>query len=260
MIEPVLLSEIDDQNVLDRKDRLFQIKRNGFRALMHVKNYKPFGIFNRSGAPCKALFPEISGVTLSIEEGILDGEVVVMKNNKDAYYGGIDGRRSVPTKKTLEESPAKFVVFDALKINGENLLMKPYKYRLEKLQATLKNLPTVELIETFTDGRALWERIIKEDLEGIVIRNPMAVYELGKRSKDGVNKLKNYKHVKVKITKTEANSKGTKIYGEAVIGDKNILVEAQIQSDFNIQVGDERTIKYLDIVGNRLVQPTGGHY
>ena len=182
-------------------------------------------------------------------------QVQLSKNGKDFYYQGIDGRRSLPSKKTLEELPAKFVVFDALKINGENLLMKSYKYRLEKLQSTLKNLPTVELIETFTDGRALWERVIKEDWEGLTCKNPMAAYELGKRSKDSIKK-KNYKFVDVKVEKTEPNSHGIKIFGKGIIQDKEIDIEAQMAGIFDIAVGDIRKVKYLDFTGTKIIQPT----
>jgi ATP-dependent DNA ligase len=93
-IKPMLLHEVENINELDT-NKIFQLKRNGIRAMMHIKNNKVIGIFNRNGAPCLNLFPELAKTNLDLKEGCLDGEVVVEKDGKDIFYGGIDHRKKI---------------------------------------------------------------------------------------------------------------------------------------------------------------------
>jgi len=257
MIEPMLLTEVDDDSVLD-KDWIFQEKHNGTRALIHVKDHKIVGIRGRSNNPVLFCFPEFKDVTFPFNSAILDGEVCVFKNGKSVFYGGIDQRRSVPTPARLRELPAKIVVFDILQLDNEPLVHKPYQQRLDLLLAHIVDTPLVEVIASVHgpgSGRILWDQAKKYNWEGIVCKDPKGTYELGKRSKQNL-KLKNYKFVDVPVEKTEVNDKGTKIYSNVEIDGKNILVEAQQAGMFNINVGDVIRVKYLDIVGDRLIQPT----
>jgi ATP-dependent DNA ligase len=160
----------------------------------------------------------------------------------------------------LKECPATFVLFDALKVEADILIMKPYRARYEAMSAVMQNTSSdkVKLISNFTNGQELWNTIVKNDWEGIVIKDPNALYELGKRSKNFL-KLKNYKQAIVTVEKTEINEAGIKITGKTVINEKEIEVECQIANATFIEIGAKQTVKYLDVVGNKLVQPTKYH-
>jgi hypothetical protein len=78
-----------------------------------------------------------------------------------------------------------------------------------------------------------------------------------KRSHE-VIKLKNYKLTDVKVSKIEKNTTGTKIYGSTRINTVDVDVECQLAGVFDVTVGDIRKVKYLDLIGNKLIQPVKG--
>jgi len=81
--------------------------------------------------------------------------------------------------------------FDLLELNGENLRPLPYRKRLERLVSLLlstANHPHVRFVETaFTTERKteLWERLRRENREGIVFKRLDAPYTPGKPNSGG---------------------------------------------------------------------------
>jgi len=250
----MLLTETWDKSILNDTTKWFQIKENGVRAWVHIKDGKIVGIRNRSNHPILYCFPELKNASFPFKVAILDCEIVVFKKGKSVFYGGIDKRRSEPSQSILKEYPATIVVFDALHINGETLIMKPYKYRYEKLSGIIMS-DYVMVAENYFNGQELWGKVVNENLEGVVIKNPNSIYEVGKRSTQQL-KYKNYKLAEIKVNKTEPNEKGTKVYAKTVIEGKEVEVEVQLGGIFDVENGTTHWIKYLDIYGNRLVQPT----
>lgn len=257
-ISPMLLTEVEDDTILD-KGWIYAEKINGVRAIIHVKGGKIVGIRGRNNNPLLYCFPELKEATFNFDTAILDAECACLigEGGKSVFYSGIDRRRSAPDAKRLREYPVTAVVFDIIQYEQEVLINKPYKTRLEYLEKIKDKIHgSIQILETTTDGRALWEKVVRENREGCVIRDPNGLYELGVRSKIGCRKLKNYKHVDVIVEKTELNAKGTKIYSNVVIDGVNIIVEAQQGGCFSINVEDKIRVKYLDIVGDRMIQPT----
>jgi bifunctional non-homologous end joining protein LigD len=254
-LSPMLLEEVEFvPGCFDKyKNWMTQEKMNGIRALIHIKDSQIVGIRGRNGNPVLFMFPEFKNLPVSIDEGVLDAEIVVLKDGRSVYYGGVDQRRSAPTEKTLKEYPATIVVFDALKINGTTLLMKPYKTRYEIITANLRENDKLQIAKNYLDADEAWKKIVTENREGLVLKNPDAVYELGKRSPSYL-KCKNYKQCSLVVEKVEANKTGTKVYGKTEINGAQIIVEAQVQNQA-VMVGETKTIRYLDIYHNRLIQP-----
>ena len=253
MGEPMLLSELSfNEKVLeDYKEWIGQVKENGVFGFVHIKNHKIVGIRNRENNPIFYLYPELEGVTFSFNEGILVAEIVVFKNNKSVFYGGIDHRRK---RKVDTENPVTLVIHDILKLDDKIVVMLPYKERYGLLQANIKDEMFVKLAINYSPTE-LWELVVKNDLEGLVLKNPLAPYEIACRSKNYI-KIKNYKTAEMVVDKVEENPKGTKVYGKSLINENEIDCEVQIGGKFNITAGEIIRIKYLDMCGNRLIQPT----
>ena len=249
----MLLTETFDKKLLEDDSKYYQIKENGVRAIVHVKDGKVVGIRNRSNNPILYQFPELKEIEFPFKTAILDGEICVFKNGRSEFYGGVDKRRSAPTDSTLKDYPATLVVFDALKVEKEVLVTQPYKIRYSKIN-TISPTERIKVAKNYA-GIVLWDMVTNENHEGVVIKNPMAMYEMGKRSTNYI-KLKNYKICDVVVDKVEPNSKGVKIFGKTNIGDKEIEVEAQLGGIFDVPEGSTVAIKYLDIAGDRLIQPT----
>jgi len=200
-------------------------------------------------------YPELKEITFSFDTAILDGEACVFKEGKSVFYGGIDQRRTAPTTSRMRDYPVTLIIFDILQFEKEVLIYKPYHQRLNIIESNILPTDRIKVVESTYDGQALWDNIVKDNREGVVIKDPNAIYELGKRSKQYL-KLKNYKYVDVIVEKTEPNAKGTKIYSHVEIDGKIIDLECQRAGAFNINVGDNVRVKYLDIIDNRLIQPT----
>jgi bifunctional non-homologous end joining protein LigD len=73
------------------------------------------------------------------------------------------------------------MVFDVLA--GEGLLMttRPYQQRRELLETLVVEQPTVRLVATFEDGRALFDVMCERDLEGVVAKRLRDRYRPGER-------------------------------------------------------------------------------
>jgi bifunctional non-homologous end joining protein LigD len=85
----------------------------------------------------------------------------------------------------------EYHAFDLLELNGENLRPLSYRKRLERLVTLLlsrANHPHVKLVETaFTTQRKieLWERLRRENREGVVFKRLDAPYTPGKPNSGG---------------------------------------------------------------------------
>ncbi len=255
-IKPMLLKEVEDKNILRDDSKWFQVKENGVRAILHIKNHRIVGIRNRTNKPIFHIFPELKNVWFNCGMGIVDAEICVFNTEgKSVFYGGIDKRRSAPTKDTLNKYPATIVAFDVLKYDDEILVTKPYKERYNRLKEMLEYQSYATVAENYTSGIQLWDKVVQEDLEGVVAKNPNSPYELGKRSENYI-KIKNYKYTTVEVKDTEPNNKGTKVFGTTKINGEDIEVECQFSGEENIREGDQKKVKYLELAGNKLIQPT----
>ena len=67
-------------------------------------------------------------------------------------------------------------------------------------------------------------------------------------------KIKNYKSGIVRVEKTEQNDKGVKVFG-FLVDDESIKVEVQIPNTQNFNIGEQIKIKWLDMIGKKLIQP-----
>ena len=239
------------------KNWYWQEKINGIRAIIHIKDNKITAIRNRNDMPVLHLFPELKEITLPVIEGIFDGEIAMTdEKGKSIFYGGIDRRRSIKSEAEIKQMPykLKLFLFDVLKFGKEITTHKPYKDRMRLLQEAGLNSEHTEVVKNW-NGKELWDFVVKEDREGIVIKNPLSIYEIDTRSRNNI-KVKNYKTADVMVEKTEENPKGLKIYGTAKINDRDIVAEVQFGGRKDIKAGDVVKVKYLDIYGNKLIQAT----
>lgn len=251
--KPMLLSEhFYKDGIFDQYDGwIAQIKENGVYAVIHVKNHKIVGIRNRENNPIFHLYPELENIQFQFNEAMLIAEICVFKDGKSVFYGGIDQRR---TRKHDKNHAVTAIIHDILKIDGRIVITQPYIQRYAIIKEKVANHGFIRVAECF-NPKELWSLVIKRDLEGLVLKNPKACYQIGVRSNDYI-KVKNYKFVEVIVDDVEENPKGVKIIGRSDVNGENIEVECQLGGVFNAVKGQKVPIKYLDIVGKRLIQPT----
>ena len=247
------------------KDWFCEIKENGERTLISVKNNKITAVRNRNNLPTFHLYPELQEVIFpNMQEALFDCEIILADEkgkshfyneydeNKKLIQAGIQIRsRSIKDENTIKKYPVTIVIFDVLKINGETMVNKPYSERYNKL-LQIQESDRVKIAKNYNFAE-LWDRVIAENLEGSVLKNPNSLYELGKRTKNQI-KIKNYKSGIVRVEKTEQNDKGVKVFG-FLVDDESIKVEVQIPNTQNFNIGEQIKIKWLDMIGKKLIQP-----
>jgi len=118
---------------------------------------------------------------------ILDGELVVMTNGKPDFYAL--RRRSLmqnefKIKLASKESPVIFVAFDILYLNGQSMCDRPLYERKKILADNVKEngLSISRFIET--NGTALFNAAVENNLEGVIAKRADSIYRPNKRTHD----------------------------------------------------------------------------
>lgn len=184
------ISAMNAQNgseaILDQPGYIYEPKLDGYRALCFV-NGENINFISRNNNNLNSQFPEILDIKDSInaKSCILDGEIV-------AYNS-----KGLPDFSLLGSSDAHlvYVVFDILELNSKSLISYPLLERkeiLEKVVTPKSN--NIEVIFYTANGQALWQEIIKRDLEGVIAKKEESLYYPGTRSKDWL-KIKNFKTI-----------------------------------------------------------------
>jgi bifunctional non-homologous end joining protein LigD len=257
-IKPMLLTEMEFTPDVWAKfgTWLFQEKENGIRAIGHFKNGKMTSMRGRRNNTLLHLFPEFTQLKLNEEcDAILDGEVIVAdEKGRSMFYGGINQRDKKLHPENVPKFPITFVVFDVLYLKGQVVVDKPYSERLALIQTLFSDTANMRVVKNIENPKEYWEnKVVKENREGLVIKNPNGKYEVDTRSKNNL-KLKFYKIAQVIVDALENNPKGVKVSGHTADG---LLAEVQWSSSGfeNIKIGDTIPVEYLDVVNNKMVQP-----
>jgi bifunctional non-homologous end joining protein LigD len=72
-------------------------------------------------------------------------------------------------------------VFDLLRIDGTDLIERPYSERRSLLESLDLNGPGWAIDETFDDGDALYAAVCEHGLEGVVAKRRSSRYRPGER-------------------------------------------------------------------------------
>jgi ATP-dependent DNA ligase len=168
---------------------LYEPKWDGFRALVFCGSKDVF-IQSRDLRPLDRYFPELHAVVREqLPAGcVLDGEIVI------ATPGGLDfdalQLRLHPAAsrvaKLAEATPASFVGFDLLAVDGVDLRSRPQHERREQLERILGDGAAPIYLTPMTRDRAVaieWlERFEGAGLDGVIAKSIDGTYEPGRRS------------------------------------------------------------------------------
>jgi ATP-dependent DNA ligase len=168
---------------------LFEPKWDGFRAIVFRAGDRVY-IQSRDLKPLDRYFPELEApLRRSLPARcVVDGEIVV------ATAGGLDfdalQMRLHPAAsrvaKLAAETPASFVAFDVLAIDGEDLRDVPQQERRQRLEQLLGHAkPPIHVTPMTRDARVAAEWLQQFEgagLDGVVAKPASGVYEPGKRA------------------------------------------------------------------------------
>jgi ATP-dependent DNA ligase len=168
---------------------LYEPKWDGFRAIVFRAGDEVF-IQSRDLKPLDRYFPELSAaLRTGLPEGtVLDGEIVIATPH-GLDFDALQMRlhpAATRAAKLAKETPASFVAFDALAVDGEDLrgiAQSERRVRLERLLARTR--PSIHLTPMTRDRSEAIEWLSRFEgagLDGVMAKPATATYQPGKRA------------------------------------------------------------------------------
>lgn len=118
---------------------------------------------------------------------LVDGEVIALGPDGRPSFGAISERlhtrSSLTAARLANSTPATFMVFDLLRLDGRDLTALPWRERRDALEALDLAESGWQVPPTYPDGEALLAATAEQGLEGIVSKRVTARYEAGARSR-----------------------------------------------------------------------------
>lgn len=171
-----------------------EVKWDGVRLLAETRD-GAVRLTNRSEIDVTAAYPEIVATVGGLPDGILvDGEVIALdatgRPTLQAIASRMHVRDPLRTSKLSMSKPVTYMVFDLLRLDGEDLTRRPLVERrrlLEALDIPGVTLPHLgrgvwQVSELHDDGLALAHATRAAELEGVMSKRRNSPYVPGARS------------------------------------------------------------------------------
>jgi bifunctional non-homologous end joining protein LigD len=167
----------------------FEVKWDGVRVLAHVRD-GGLRLVSRAGNDVTAGYPELAPLASLGHDAILDGEVVVLREGRPSF-GALAERMHVrdpiAVRALAAASPATYLVFDLLRLDGTDTTELPWSRRralLEKLASGATGTTGWRVGPVYDDRDALVAATREQGLEGVVAKRRGSRYHPGTRSGD----------------------------------------------------------------------------
>jgi bifunctional non-homologous end joining protein LigD len=162
---------------IDNPDFIYEMKWDGYRIVSRVEK-GTVTMHSRSALDYTSKYPLIAEALQSLGHDLMiDGEVVVFNE---------EGKPDFDTLQLYngKSTPIKYCVFDLLYLNGNDLKELPLYQRKELLAQITQDKDIFLFSESFDDGKALYQKVLEDNLEGIVAKKKDSPYVPGARSYD----------------------------------------------------------------------------
>jgi bifunctional non-homologous end joining protein LigD len=188
VIHPMLATLVDKP--FDGQDWLYELKWDGYRAISFLDGGS-VRLVSRNQNDMTAAYPELGSITDSVKarSAILDGEIVALDEQGRPSFSLMQQRTGVGEggrriRRTRDDIPVAYYVFDLLYLDGHNLMDAKLEQRKNLLAAILAQSDTVHYSDHYIgNGKALFEAATLRELEGIVAKRRSSPY-VQKRSSD----------------------------------------------------------------------------
>jgi bifunctional non-homologous end joining protein LigD len=168
---------------------LHEVKWDGVRVLVDVTD-GTVRLWSRNENEVTVAYPELRDLAegrLSGHDALLDGELVALADGVPRF-SAIADRMHVRNARRAEQlakaNPVTLIVFDLLRLDGEDLMGLPLSQRRARLAALDLRGPSWQVPATYDDGGMLLSATEQQGLEGIVSKLRASPYVPGRRSTD----------------------------------------------------------------------------
>ncbi len=222
-------------------DFLFEPKWDGFRAIVFRGGSDVF-IQSRDLRPLDRYFPELHDALLErLPDGsVIDGEIVIAARNGldfDALQLRLHPAAS-RVARLAQETPSSFVAFDALAIDGRDVMRAPQSERRTLLQKHLSNVEPPVYLTPMTHDRALAVQWLEDfegaGLDGVIAKPADIPYARGKRV---LIKVKHARTADCVVAGFRWHKTGNDVVGSLLLGlydDRGVLQHVGVTSSFTM--------------------------
>jgi bifunctional non-homologous end joining protein LigD len=188
VIHPMLATLVDKP--FDGQDWLYEVKWDGYRAITFLESGS-VRLVSRNQNDMTSAYPELGSLPDSVNArtAILDGEIVALDEQGRPSFSLMQQRTGVGEggrriRRTRDDIPVMYYVFDLLYLDGYNLMQAALEWRKELLASILAPGDLVRYSDHYIgNGKALFEAATERGLEGIVAKRRSSPY-VQKRSSD----------------------------------------------------------------------------
>ena len=238
-VEPMLAKVAD--SLPPEGDFLYEPKWDGFRAIV-MRSAEGVVIQSRDTKPLDRYFPELHATFMQmLPPGCaLDGEIVIATPEGldfDALQQRVHPAASRVARLSVE-TPAAFVAFDLLRLDGVDLMATPQSERRILLEALLADLaPPLHLTPMTTERPVAvgWlEAFEGAGLDGVIAKLADAPYQPGKRA---MLKIKHVRTADCVVAGFRWLKSGPDAVGSLLLGlydDAGVLQHAGVTSSFDM--------------------------
>jgi ATP-dependent DNA ligase len=238
---------------------LFEPKWDGFRAIVFRGPADVF-IQSRDLRPLDRYFPDLHEQLLrNLPAGcVIDGEIVIA-GPKGLDFDALQLRlhpAASRVAKLAQETPAAFVGFDLLAVDGRDLRSAPQRERRSQLEALLANVAPPIHLTPMTRDRAVavqWlERFEGAGLDGVIAKPEHGTYQPGKRA---MIKVKHSRTAECVVAGFRWHKSGKDAVGSLLLGlydKKGTLHHVGVTSSFTMAMRKQLAIELEPLRSNAL--------
>lgn len=184
MILPMLATS-GGRHVPAGEDWTHEVKWDGVRAIGEVDR-DGVTLTSRNGNRITGAWPELLTPPPGHRDLVVDGEIIALNERGLPDFRvlaeRIHVRKATQVARLAERVPATYMVFDLLRIDGEDLTRLPLAERRARLEALDLGTSGWQVPATYDDGPMLHDATRAQGLEGIVSKRTDSTYRPGERS------------------------------------------------------------------------------
>ncbi|NES13204.1 MULTISPECIES: non-homologous end-joining DNA ligase [Micromonospora] len=167
----------------------YEFKWDGVRALADIVGHRQH-LYARSGVDITVAYPELITLAEQVDDALLDGEVVLFNEVGQPSFTALAERMHVrnaaKAARLAATMPVTYMIFDLLRLHGEDLTGRPYRERRAALESLGLGAARWAVPPAFPDGPATYEAAGEHGLEGVMAKRVDSAYRPGVRSPDWV--------------------------------------------------------------------------
>ena len=161
-----------------------EVKWDGVRALTEVTGGR-VRMYSRNDNDITVAWPELSTPPLDGRDLVVDGEIIALNEYGLPDFRMLQDRMHLRNAQSVRRlsaaNPATYMVFDLLRLDGEDLTGLPWEQRRARLEA-LGIDSSWQVPAVYDDGPMLFDATLQQGLEGVVSKRRSSKYFFDRRT------------------------------------------------------------------------------